>query len=231
VEGKQAMSGSQVRQARHARGWTQVDLAERLGVSQPYVSLLESNHRAVPRRLASRLVSVLGMSATALPVRAKGGPLSAGVAASALGRLGYSGFAHLAPKHVLNPAELLVRTLRLEKVEARVVEALPWLVARYPDVDWNWLVPYSKQHDLQNRLGFVVTLARELAERRGDVTAADVLKKWEVVLEGSRLQKEDSFAGDALTEAERRWLKANRSTEAARWNLLSNVSVEVLASA
>lgn len=224
------MSGSELRQARRARGWTQVDLAERLGVSQPYVSLLESNHRAVPQHLASRLVSVLGLPATALPVRAKGGPLPSGRAASALGTLGYSGFAHLAPKLALNPAELLVRTLRLKNVEARVVEALPWLLARYPDVDWKWLVPYSKQHDLQNRLGFVVTLARELAERRGEVTTVDVLKKWEGILEDSRLQKEDSFAGDGMTEAERRWLRANRSTEAAHWNLLSNVSVEELAS-
>jgi transcriptional regulator with XRE-family HTH domain len=225
------MSGRQMREGRQAREWTQTDLAEKLGVSQAYVSLLESNQRPVPRRLASRLVSTLGLPPTALPVLAKGEALSSGVAASALGRLGYIGFAHLASKRTLNPAELLVRTLRLESVEARVVEALPWLVARYPDVDWNWLVPYVKQHDLQNRLGFVLTLARELAERRRDVPTADVLKKWEGVLEGSRLQKEDSFAGNALTHAERRWLKANRSTEAIQWNMLSNVSVESLTSA
>lgn len=225
------MSGRQVRDARQAREWTQTDLAEKLGVSQAYVSLLESNRRPVSRRLASRLVSVLGLPPTALPVLAKGDALSAELAASALGRLGYSGFAHLAPKRALNPAELLVRTLRLKNVEARVVEALPWLVARYPDLDWNWLVPYAKQHDVQNRLGFVVTLARKLAERRCDLGTADVLKTWEGVLEGSRLQKEDSFAGDALTEAEGRWLRANRSTEAAHWNMLSNVGVGALTSA
>ncbi len=151
--------------------------------------------------------------------------------ACGLGALGYPGFAHLSPKHALNPAELLVRTLQRKSVEARVVEALPWLLVRYPNVNWNWLVPYSKQHDLQNRLGFVVTLARQLAERRDDAVTANSLKRWEHVLEESRLQKEDSFAGEALTEAERPWLKSNRSAEAAQWNLMSNVTAEALASA
>jgi transcriptional regulator with XRE-family HTH domain len=225
------MSGSQVRNARRARGWTQTDLAGKLRVSQPYVSLLESNRRAVPPRLASRLVSVLELPPTELPVKANAAPLPPQMVASALGTLGYSGFAHLGRTRALNPAELLARTLRRGNVEARLVEALPWLLVRYPDLDWEWLVPYSKQHDLQNRLGFVVTVARELAERRSDAAAANSLRKWESVLEHSRLQKEDSFAGDALTEAERRWLEANRSPEAAQWNLLSNMSAEALAGA
>jgi hypothetical protein len=149
----------------------------------------------------------------------------------ALGMLGYVGFAHLQPQPALNPAELLARTLRRRAVDARVVEALPWLLVRYPNVNWTWLVQYAKQHDLQNRLGFVVTLAKGLAERRNDAAAAAALEKWEQVLEVSRLQKEDSFAGDTLTAAERRWLATHRSPEAARWNLLSNVSAETLASA
>ena len=225
------MSGAQVREARRARGWKQTDLAGKLGVSQPYVSLLESNLRAVPLRLVSKLVSVLELPPTELPVRAKTTPLPSEMVASALGTLGYSGFAHLGQKRAVNPAELLARTLRRKNVEARLVEALPWLLVRYPNVDWDWLVPYAKQHDLQNRLGFVVTLARELAERQNDAATANSLKQWERVLENSLLQKEDSFAGEALTEAERRWLKANRSTEAAQWNLLSNVSAEALVSA
>jgi hypothetical protein len=85
--------------------------------------------------------------------------------------------------------------------------------------------------DLQNRLGFVVSLARELAEKRGDVRASTVLAKWEQVLERSRLQKDDSFSPETLTEAERRWLQTNRSAEGRRWNLLTNMSAEQLASA
>ncbi|MGE3275821.1 MAG: helix-turn-helix domain-containing protein [Vicinamibacterales bacterium] len=225
------MTGSELREARRKRGWGQVVLAERLGVSQPYVSLLESGTRVVTPRLASKLVAVLGLPPTALPVKGEGSPLPPGTAATSLARLGYSAFGHLRRGRVLNPAEVLARTLRQAQLEARLVEALPWLLVRYPDVNWNWLVSYAKQHDLQNRLGFVVTLARELAENRGDGAAAERLRERERVLENSRLQREDSFAGDALTEAERRWLRANRSNEAAQWNLLSNLSVGTLASA
>lgn len=96
-------------------------------------------------------------------------------------------------------------------------------------VDWNWLVLQAKQHDLQNRLGFVVTLARQLAERWNDGSTATSLGTWERVLEDVRLQKEDAFAGEGLTDAERTWLRTNRSTEAAHWNLLSNVSAQTVA--
>jgi transcriptional regulator with XRE-family HTH domain len=229
-EEKVHMSGTDVRQARKALGWTQAHVAQRLGTSQAYVSLLESNRRSVPRRLAPKLVALLRMPASKLPVSSQTFPLAQDRVTAALGTLGYPGFAHVASKR-LNPAELLVRSLGRKNVEARLVEAFPWLLLRFPDLDWNWLVPQAKQHDLQNRLGFLVSIARELAERRNDATAADSLRKWEHVLEGSRLQKEDAFAGDALTDAERRWLRTNRSPEAAQWNLLSNLSADTLARA
>ena len=53
------MTGSDVRQARKQRQWTQADLAAKLGVTQAYVSLLESDRRDVPRRLQPRLVALL----------------------------------------------------------------------------------------------------------------------------------------------------------------------------
>jgi hypothetical protein len=131
----------------------------------------------------------------------------------------------------LNPAELLVRTLSARNVEARLVEALLWLLVNYPNVDWPWLLSAAKQNDLQNRVGFLVTVAREVAERQGLVAVAEALRRWESVLENSKLQKEDGFVPDALTEAERKWLRNNRSSAAARWNLLTNVSAETVASA
>jgi hypothetical protein len=131
----------------------------------------------------------------------------------------------------LNPAELLVRTLSARNVEARLVEALLWLLVNYPNVDWPWLLSAAKQNDLQNRVGFLVTVAREVAERQGLVAVAEALRRWESVLENSKLQKEDGFVPDALTEAERKWLRNNRSSAAARWNLLTNVCAETVASA
>ena len=160
------MTGAQLQEHRRALGWTQAGLARRLGLSQAYVSLLESGARPVPARLASKLVAVLHLPATALPVSTTAAPLEPGAAAGSPSAPGYEPLAHVRRARAVNPAELLVRTLRNRRVEARVVEALPWLLVRYPDLDWKWLVSSAKQHDLQNRLGFVVTLARELAERR-----------------------------------------------------------------
>ena len=87
---------------------------------------------------------------------------------------------------------MLVRTLSAKNVEARLVEALPWLLVSYPHLDWSWLVSAAKQNDVQNRLGFVVTVARELAEKRGRSDVVETLRFWEGVLENSRLQ-EDAF--------------------------------------
>ena len=225
------MDGSKLRKARHGRGWTQAELAQRLGVSQTYVSLLESGQRTVPRHVAAKLVTNLPLPATEVPVTSQTAPWPADTVARALGSLGYAGFAHLRRARAVNPAELLLRTLSGPNVEARLVEALPWVVVQYPDLDWAWLVAQAKLNDLQNRLGFVVTLGRELAERQSNSLAAQVLSTWEQRLAHSRLQREDAFANDTLTASERLWLKTHRSAEAAQWNLLSNMSVEALTSA
>src|SRR2546426_1033932 len=64
------MSGADLRDARSEREWTQAELADRLGVTQAYVCLLERNRRAVPRRLAQKLASVLKLSPSMLPMSA-----------------------------------------------------------------------------------------------------------------------------------------------------------------
>lgn len=218
-----------LRLARKHKGWNQAELARRLGVSQGYVSLLESGDRPVPMHLASTLVRLLELSPTHLPVETPAAPLKSDRALSALGALGYAGFAHRGKRVRLNPADLVARALRQDHVEARLVEALPWVLLRFPDLDWPWLVSQAKQHDVQNRLGFVVTLARRLADRQGQSSVAESLRSWELVLERSRLQREDAFAGDALTNAERKWLRSHRSADAAHWNMLSGLSADVLA--
>jgi hypothetical protein len=153
-------------------------------------------------------------------------PLPADRVAGALSSFGYSAFEHLHRGMRKNPAEVLVSALLPETVEARLVEALPWLVAKYPDLDWDWVVSQAKLHDVQNRLGFVVTVAKRLAQMRGELNTAATLGELEPVLEHARLQREDAFG--ALTEAERRWLRTNRSPEAKQWNLLTSLSAENL---
>jgi len=224
------MAGTDVRAARERRGWQQEELAHRLGVSQGYVSLLERGRRPVPARLAAKLVSLLSMSPSALPVSTPK-PLPNQQAARALGRLGYPGFAYLRKGARVNPMDVLLGALLADDVDARVVEGLPWLLLRYPDVDWERLVASAKQHDAQNRLGFLVALAGRLAETRGDAATAELLHRREHALQRSLLQHDDTFSRTALTQAERRWLVANRSPEARRWNLLATLTVDRLLNA
>src|SRR5262245_26787941 len=149
------MTGQELRDARRERGWTQVDLAGRLGVSQGYVCLLEREQRSVPGRLAQRLAGLLNLSPSMRPLSATMAPLEADATMRALGTLGYPGFAHYRQRHTLNPAELLLRALRTTELDARVVEALVWVALTYSDLDWEWLTREAKVNDLQNRLGFL----------------------------------------------------------------------------
>lgn len=224
------MSGTDLRQARREQGWTQAELAARLDVTQAYVCLLERERRLVPKRLAQRLVRVLKLSPSTLPLQVARGALNADEASAALGAVGYPGFAYLRNRRPLNPADLLLRVLRAADVDTRVVEALPWLLVRYPDLDWPWLVREAKADDLQNRLGFLLAVACQLAELRGDVDAAQKLAEQERALDGSRLQREDAFRA-SLTEAERRWLREHRPSLATHWNMLTTMDARELADA
>lgn len=199
-------------------------LRERGRPRKPY------NRAAVPKRLARKLVGVLELSPSTLPVQVARGALKADEASAALGAVGYPGFAHLRNRHPLNPADLLLRTLRATDVDTRVVEALPWLLVRYPDLDWPWLLREAKGDDLQNRLGFLLAVARQLAELRDEVSASQKLAAQENALDGSRLEREDAFRA-SMTEAERRWVREHRPPLAAHWNMLSTMDARELAGA
>ena len=214
--------------ARKARGLTQVDLARKLGLSQGYVSLVERGRRSLPANLAARVAGLLNMSPTLVPAKATG-PLRSDEARRLLGTLGYQGFRYLETNRRLNPAEVLLRTLRADALDARVVRALPWLLVNYPDLNWAWLVKHAKQEDRQNRLGFVVSLARRLAELEARTHAAATLSKWEQALESSRLLKTDRLS--SVTQAEERWLRQHSSDEAKHWNVLSSLTPASLRSA
>lgn len=215
------MSGTHVRAARKAKGLTQAALAKKLGVSQGFVSLLERNHRSVSGGLVTRLAALLEMPPTTVPVKTTA-PLRTDEARRLLGTLGYEGFQYLKTYRCVNPAEVLLRALGAEVLDGRVAKALPWLLVQYPDLNWNWLVSEAKQQDLQNRLGFMVSLARAVAESRGRDQAAATLSKWEHKLEESRLLKLDPLSSG--TQAEQRWLREHRSAEARHWNVLSTLN-------
>lgn len=104
-------------------------------------------------------------------------------------------------------------------------------LARTSRPDWQWLARAAKVNDLQNKLGFVTNVARRLGETLGRNDTAKLLRDQEAALERSRLAREDTLCHDSLTQAERRWLRSNRSDEARHWNLLTDLSPEHLSHA
>ncbi len=220
------MSGTDLRAARQTLGLTQVSAARRWRVSQAYLSLMEQGRRPVPERLARLAVRTEPKLATGLALRSA--PSSSRDFESLLGSLGYPGFAYLGQAQTVeNPAAVVLAALRPLVVPARVTEALPWVFLKYPHLDWDWLVDQVRLLNRQNRLGFLVATARELAERRGDTTTYAALARVEAQLEDARLVKEDTL-GRSLTGVEREHLRASRPAAAAHWNLLTNLQVDHL---
>jgi transcriptional regulator with XRE-family HTH domain len=214
-----------MKRARTARQLTQAELATRLGVSQGYVCLLERGERPVPAPLAATLARLLDMAPSTLPVSADRDAFDADRAVRALAALGYDRFADRPRRRERrNPAEVVLRCLRAPDVEARVVEALVWVLVTHADLDWTWLVRHAKVDDLQNRVGFLVSLAAQAAQHQGQAAAAAQLTSARAVLERSRLAGEGAFKA-TLSDAERRWLRRHRPPEAAHWNLLTNLMV------
>src|SRR5262245_31927865 len=161
-------------------------------------------------------MQVYDLPPTLLPVHEVREEVTADFLARELALLGYPGFAHLhRGLRKVNPAAYLLSALRQRNLEARTKEALPWVVLRYPDMPTNYLVREARARNLQNRLGFVVTLGRR-------ATGRDDLEPLEQTLADSKLAKEDSFCKE-LNDAERRWLREHSSEEARRWNLLSDL--------
>ncbi len=214
------MNAEQLKSARLERGWSQQQAAARLGVTQPYLSMLEGGRRS-PEPLARRLMRVYALPPTVLPVHQVRENVTADFLARELALLGYPGFAHLrGGARRTNPAEFLLTALAQRNLEARVAEGLPWLVLRYRDMPLDWLVRESRARSLQNRLGFVVTLARRAAGR-------EELQPLEQTLADSKLEKEDSFCKE-LNEPERRWLREHSSEEARQWHFLSDLRPDTL---
>jgi hypothetical protein len=145
-------------------------------------------------------------------------------------RLGYSGFAYQKrPGPMQNPATVLLEALARDSLDARLAEALPWILLRYEGFDVPRLVADAKARDLQNRLGFVVALARKVAERnRRFERRVPELRRLEAALEPSRLAREKTFAQGPVSERMRDWLRGERNEAAEHWNLLTDLKVEHL---
>jgi transcriptional regulator with XRE-family HTH domain len=212
------------------RGLTQTQVARHLGVSQPYVAMLENGERPISPELARKLTSVCHFSPAVLPPESvEPRPRTPHQLAEDLGSLGYPGYAYLrAHPAEKNPGEVLLNALAQTNLEARLVEALPWVLLEFWQMDFTWLVTKAKSFDLQNRLGFVVSLARRASETGPNAARTQALSELEATLDRSRLVREDYFLRPARNNVERRWLMQNRSPEAEHWNLVTDLRPEHL---
>lgn len=223
------MTGTDLKTARLNAHWTQDEAASKLGLTQAYLSMVEQGRRPVTSRLALRAVKVFVLPPTALPLEPDEFlTWNERDLKSDLGVLGYPGFASLGTRATRNPAELLFHALDQSDLDTRVVEALPWLASVYTDMDWEWLTRQAKLNDRQNRLGFVVSLAAELAKKAGDSARARTLAEQRALLDRSRLVREDTLCHDSMPLAERKWLQKNRTLEARYWNLLTDLQLKHL---
>jgi transcriptional regulator with XRE-family HTH domain len=223
------MTSERLRAGRLEAGLTQVRAAQRLGVSQPYLSQLEKGERPVTAELARAAATLYRLPPTALPMP-ESTPASTDPQrlARQLAGLGYSGFAHLRSLKA-NPAAVVLESLLQTDLEVRLAEALPWVLLSYPDIDWSWLVRHAKLHDLQNRLGFLVAVAKSVATTQPQFRGAlEPLSSVEKQLERARLAREDTLCRDSMPAAERRWLEENRSPLAQHWNMLSGLAADQL---
>ncbi len=225
------INGQKILESRKERGWEQLETAERLGVSQTYLSLLETDKRPITTKLARKAVEVFGLSEEVLPLEISLDdlvPANNNDLAKEIGSIGYPPFAYLKAEQKKNPAEVLLSALKSDNLESRIAEALPWIVFNFPSMDWQTVIKIAKINDLQNRLGFIVNLAEKLAAKFKDDNKLNLLREKKLELTNSRLLREDTLCCNSLTEVEKKWLKNNRSKEAKIWRILTDLEIKHL---
>ena len=201
---------------RHQLALNQQAYAARLGVSQSYLSSLESGQRPLTPKLHAKLVKAFGGHPNNLPLEMANEPMDQDSLASALATLGYPGFAHLKKALKLNPAVLALECLRKANLDVRVVEALPWLLSHYEQMNLDWLTRQAKVNNLQNHLGYLASLAQE-------VTPKPHLKALLDQLAPARLAEEQALCRSDMPQVLRRRLRDKRSPLAAHWNMLTDL--------
>ena len=225
------MTSAEWTTGRNKAGLTQVTAARSLGVSQPYLSQLEKGLRVASDALARRAARLYKLPPTVLPLPAIQDvhDVSPNDLQRRFAALGYPGFEHVRSGAVTNPAEAVLNAVVKRDLDTRLVEAVPWVLSTYTDLDWDWLRDHAKLHNAQNRLGYLVHLADETFRTLpAGQSAVDVLSKWKMELEEARLASEGTLCRDSMPEREKTWLRTNRPEAAVHWNLLTSLSADQL---
>jgi transcriptional regulator with XRE-family HTH domain len=225
------MTSKDLREGRLRAAMRQVDAAQQLGLSQAYLSQLENGKRDITNELAQKASELYGLPPTVLPLKdvATTEDVTVKELQEELAAVGYPGFGYVRTTVKANPAKVVYDTVTKKDLDSRFVEALPWVLETYPDLNWEWLRDHVKLRNAQNRLGYVVYLAKQLASsdpKRRALTKT--LSDWELELEDARLAKEDTLCRDSMPRPEREWLRAHRPDAAAHWSLLTSLTTEQL---
>lgn len=220
------MSGKTLRRARMNAGLSQVEAAKVLGVSQSLLSLMESGRRQVNDAVSVMVVNLWTVPAEELPLCNQKSRSDEQLAAD-LGALGYPGFSYLAGER-RNPAEVVFDALNRADLDARVVEGLPWLLLQFPEVNWEWLIRQAKEHNRQNRLGYLLNLAAKVALRHRRQLAKRIYSVLAVLFE-ARLAKTDTLCQESWPPSQRKHAHLKRTKLAAFWNLDTRLTEKDLA--
>lgn len=205
---------------------TQIQAARALGLSQPYLSQLENGSRHAPPDLVRKATNLYKLPPTVLPLSQATTRLGnvADLLEKELAGLGYPGFAHVRAAAKRNPAAVVLTAITQPELDARLIEALPWVMGRFTEMNWPWLRDHAKQHNAQNRLGYLIHLAKKATDADG----LRVLSRWEHELEAARLAGEGTLCRDSMSQPERDWVRARRPRTAAHWNLLTTLTHDQL---
>lgn len=223
------MNDLELKTGRLRGGFTQVEAAKILNVSQPYLSQLEGGARAIGAGFVRKAMKLYNLPPTALPVEEyKMHDVLPDDLEREFAGLGYPGFAHVHSTDQSNPAIVVLSAVTKNDLDTRLVEALPWVLQTHTDLNWGWLRDGAKLQNAQNRLGYVVQLAKQVAGARLENNKVQILSLWEEDLEKSRLAREGTLCRDSMPEPERAWLRGNRPEAAHHWNLLTNLTPEQL---
>lgn len=224
------MTGEQWRNARTTAALRQVEAAQSLGVSQAYLSQLENGTRQASADLARRAATLYKLpTAMPLPRSQQRGEVGSDDLQGELAGLGYPGFAHIHAGEPQNPARVVFDAVVQNDLDTRLVEALPWVMSRYTDLNWEYLRDQVKLRNAQNRLGYLVHLAKSVVgSHSGDHSTMQTLSRWERDLEEARLAGESTLCRDSMPQRERAWLREHRSPEAKHWNLLTGLTADQL---
>src|SRR5207237_906104 len=106
-----------------------------------------------------------------------------------------------------------------------LVEGLPWVLKAFTDLDWEWLRDRAKQRNAQNRLGYLIWLAKEVADTPDQIA---VLSEWERDLEAARLAVEGTLCVEQPSRALHKWLLEHRPPMAEHWKMLTDLKPEHL---